>query len=117
MVKINSQLAGFTDFLLPISSVLFLFPISPSFSSIPAIAWVIFTLINAPNYKSWALWPIAFATLVMTRTWLLNEMNHPAAAEDLLLVLISFLAASGVLRNNFRQLLSTIVVALPIILM
>jgi len=117
MVKINSQLAGFTDFLLPISAVLFLFPISPSFSSIPAIAWVIFTLINAPNYKRWALWPIAFATLVMTRTWLLNEMNHPAAAEDLLLVLISFLAASGVLRSNFRQLLSKIAIALPIILM
>ena len=105
------------DLLLPIAVVLFLMPISPSISSLPATIWVMLQLICSPTQKRWALWPLAFVVLAMGRSWWLNEMPHPAASEDILLIITSFLAATGISQNRWPQLLKTILLPLPLLLL
>ena len=116
MINITNKLSQFIDFLLPISAVLFFIPINPLASSIPATIWVMFNLIIAPRDKRWALWPIAFVILAMARTWWLYEMSQPAAPEDLLLIVASFLAATGIAQQNFKKLVLKPLLILPIIL-
>ena len=78
------------DLLLPAAVLIFLLPINPSISSIPAVFWVLLQLIVAPGDRRWAAWPMAFALLLFSRSWWLNEMPHPVSAEDgvLLVVLV-----------------------------
>ena len=103
------------DLLLPAAIILFLMPINPVISSVPASAWVMLQLALAPTEKRWALWPIAFVILATARTWWLHEMHNPASSEDILLVVASFLAASWVSASRWNLLLKLLLIPLPLI--
>ena len=103
------------DLLLPAAIILFLMPINPVISSVPASAWVMLQLGLAPTEKRWALWPIAFVILATARTWWLHEMHNPASSEDILLVVASFLAASWVSASRWNLLLKLLLIPLPLI--
>jgi len=103
------------DLLLPAAIILFLMPINPVISSVPASAWVMLQLAFAPAEKRWALWPMAFVILATARTWWLNEMHNPASSEDILLVVASFLAASWVSASRWTLLLKMLLIPLPLI--
>jgi len=103
------------DLLLPAAIILFLMPINPVVSSVPASAWVMLQLALAPAEKRWALWPMAFVILATARTWWLHEMHNPASSEDILLVVASFLAASWVSANRWILLLKMLLIPLPLI--
>ena len=103
------------DLLLPAAIILFLMPINPVISSLPASAWVMLQLAFAPAEKRWALWPMAFVMLATARTWWLNEMHNPASSEDILLVVASFLAASWVSASRWTLLLKMLLIPLPLI--
>ena len=103
------------DLLLPLGALLFLLPLNPLLSSVTASAWVMAQLVVAPIQKRWALWPIAFLILTTARTWWLYEMPHPAASEDILLIVASFMATCGIKKNRLEILLKANLGALPII--
>ena len=103
------------DLLLPLGGLLFLLPLNPLLSSLTASAWVMAQLVVAPIQKRWALWPIAFLILTTARTWWLYEMPHPAASEDILLIVASFMATCGIKKNRLEMLLKANLGALPII--
>ena len=73
-------------------------------------------LVLAPKQKRWALWPLAMAILLMARTWWLNEMPHPASGQDLLLLVASFLAATGISKKRWTLLLAFPIGVLPLLL-
>ena len=60
------------------------------------------------------MWPMAFLILAMARTWWLYEMAHPAASQDILIIVASFMASCGIKKNNLEILLKSNLVALPI---
>lgn len=101
------------DLLLPLAALLFLLPLNPLLSSLPASAWVMAQLVLAPQERRWALWPLALVLLLMARTWWLNEMPHPASAQDGLLLVASLLAATGVAQRRWPWLLRLPLLALP----
>ena len=103
------------DLLLPAAIILFLMPINPVISSVPASAWVMLQLAFAPAEKRWALWPMAFVILATARTWWLHEMHNPASSEDILLVVASFLAASWLSASRWTLLLKMLLIPLPLI--
>ena len=103
------------DLLLPAAIILFLMPINPVISSVPASLWVMLQLAFAPAEKRWALWPMAFVILATARTWWLHEMHNPASSEDILLVVASFLAASWVSASRWTLLLKMLLIPLPLI--
>ena len=103
------------DLLLPAAIILFLMPINPVISSVPASAWVMLQLALAPAEKRWALWPMAFVILATARAWWLHEMHNPASSEDILLVVASFLAASWVSASRWILLLKMSLIPLPLI--
>ena len=103
------------DLLLPLGGLLFLLPLNPLLSSVTASAWVMAQLVVAPIQKRWALWPIAFLILTTARTWWLYEMPHPAASQDILLIVASFMATCGIKKNRLEMLLKANLGALPII--
>ena len=104
------------DLLLPLAALLFLLPLNPIFSSIAASTWTMAQLLRSPSEKRWALWPLAVVMLVMARTWWLNEMPHPASGQDLLLLIASFLAATGISRKRWPLLIALPISVLPILL-
>ncbi len=104
------------DLLLPLAALLFLLPLNPIFSSIAASSWTMAQLLISPNEKRWALWPMAMVILVMARTWWLNEMPHPASGQDLLLLVASFLAATGISKKRWTLLLAFPIGVLPLLL-
>ena len=91
----KTQSMVWVDLLLPAAVLVFLLPIHPSISSIPAVVWLLLQLIVASRDRRWAAWPMAFALLLFSRSWWLNEMPHPVAAQDGLLLVagLHFLAA------------------------
>ena len=103
------------DLLLPLAGLLFLLPLNPLLSSLPASAWVMAQLVLAPQERRWALWPLALVLLLMARTWWLNEMPHPASAQDGLLLVASLLAATGVGQRRWPQLLRLPLLVLPLL--
>jgi len=103
------------DLLLPAAIILFLMPINPVISSVPASLWVMLQLAFAPAEKRWALWPMAFVILATARTWWLHEMHNPASSEDILLVVASFLAASWLSASRWTLLLKMLLIPLPLI--
>jgi O-antigen ligase len=103
------------DLLLPTAIILFLMPINPVISSVPASAWVMLQLAFAPAEKRWGLWPMAFVILATARTWWLHEMHNPASSEDILLVVASFLAASWVSASRWTLMLKMLLLPLPLI--
>ena len=104
------------DLLLPLSGLLFLLPLSPSFSSIPAVLWVCFLLLLAPAHRRWASWPMLFVLLIFSRSWWLNQMPHPVSAQDGLLLAASLLAAACVCPQRWQVLLRLPLLVLPVLL-
>ena len=93
------------DLLLPAAVLIFMLPINPSISSIPAVLWVLVQLMFAPKDHRWAAWPIVFVLLLFSRSWWLNEMPHPVAAQDGLLLVAGLMAAACVPAKRWPGLL------------
>ena len=104
------------DLLIPFSGILFLLPVSPLYSSIPSVLWVIFQLLFAPPDRRWAAWPFLFVMLLHSRSWWLNQMPHPVAAQDGVLLVGSLLAAACVQPQRWQILLRLPLLVLPVLL-
>jgi len=105
------------DLLLPVAVLMFLLPIHPSISSIPAVVWLLLQLIVAPRDRRWAAWPMAFALLLFSRSWWLNEMPHPVAAQDGLLLVGGLMAAACVPAKRWPGLLRLWLLPLAVLLL
>lgn len=103
------------DLLLPTAAALHLSPVDPSLCAIPAVLWLALQMLWAPKERRWALWPLLFVLLVMGRSWLLNEATGFISSNDLLLIIISMLAASGISADRWRRLIKLPLWALPLI--
>ena len=101
----RTQWMVLVDLLLPAAALLFLQPINPSISSIPAVVWVLLQLTFAPNDRRWAACPMVFVLLLLSRSWWLNEMPHPVSAEDGVLLVAALLAAACVSPARWAVLL------------
>ena len=104
------------DLLLPVSVLMFLLPVNPSISSIPAVLWVLLQLTFAPNGRRWAAWPMVFVLLLLSRSWWLHEMPHPVAAEDGVLFVAALLASACVTPQRWPVLLRLQLLVLPFLL-
>ena len=104
------------DLLLLIASCLFLLPLGPWFSSIPAVIWVMLQLLFAPFDRRWAAWPMLFVLLLYSRSWWLNQMPHPVAAQDGMLLVGALLAAACVSPLRWQLLLRLPLLVLPVLL-
>ena len=104
------------DLLLPVSVLMFLLPVNPSISSIPAVLWVLLQLTFAPNGRRWAAWPMVFVLLLLSRSWWLHEMPHPVAAEDGVLFVAALLASACVTPQRWPVLLRLQLLVLPFVL-
>ena len=104
------------DLLLPAAVLIFLLPINPSISSIPAVLWLLLQLIVAPSDRRWAAWPMAFALLLFSRSWWLNEMPHPVAAQDGLLLVAGLMASACVPSKRWPGLLRLWLLPLAVLL-
>ena len=104
------------DLLLPAAVLIFLLPINPSISSIPAVVWVLVQLISAPRDRRWAAWPMVFVLLLFSRSWWLSEMPHPVAAQDGVLFSGALMAAACVSADRWITLLRLQLLVLPILL-
>ena len=104
------------DLLLPAAVLIFLLPINPSISSIPAVLWVLLQLTFAPKDRRWAAWPMVFVLLLFSRSWWLNEMPHPVAAQDGVLLIGALMAGACVSANRWITLLRLPLLVLPVLL-
>ena len=104
------------DLLLPVAALLFLLPLSPLLSSIPAVLWVVSQLLLAPAERRWAAWPMVFVLLLLSRSWWLNQMPHPVAAQDGVLLAAALLAAACVAPQRWQLLLRLPLLVLPVLL-
>jgi len=104
------------DLLLPASVLIFLLPVNPSISSIPAVLWVLVQLMFAPRDRRWAAWPMVFVLLLFSRSWWLNEMPHPVAAQDGVLLAGALMAAACVSADRWITLLRLQLLVLPLLL-
>ena len=104
------------DLLLPVAALLFLLPLNPVFSSLPAVVWVVGQLALAPAERRWAAWPLLFVLLLYSRSWWLNQMPHPVAAQDGLLLVGVLLAAACVSPQRWQLLLRLPLLVLPVLL-
>ncbi|CAK27074.1 Uncharacterized conserved membrane protein [Synechococcus sp. RCC307] len=104
------------DALFLISIVLFLWPLDPWISSIPAVLWVLLQLLVAPVQRRWAAWPMLFVLLLFSRSWWLNQMPHPVAAQDGVLVAGALLAGACVAPQRWQLLLRLPLLVLPLLL-
>ena len=104
------------DLLLPTAALIFLLPVNPSISSIPAVLWVLLQLTFAPKDRRWAAWPMVFVLLLLSRSWWLHEMPHPVAAEDGVLLVAALLASACVTPVRWPVLLRLQLLVLPLLL-
>ena len=104
------------DLLLALACILFLLPTPPSVSSIPAVLWVVLQLVLAPVERRWAAWPMLFVLLLYSRSWWLNQMPHPVAAQDGLLLVGALMAAACVDPQRWQVLLCVPLLVLPVLL-
>ena len=104
------------DLLLPAAVLIFLLPVNPSISSIPAVLWVLVQLMFAPRDRRWAAWPMVFVLLLFSRSWWLNEMPHPVAAQDGVLLVGALMAAACVSTDRWITLLRLQLLVLPVLL-
>jgi len=103
-----------SNLLLPAAILFYLMPIDPLISSLASLTWLIKSQILCEKDRRWAMWPMAFLILAMARTWWLYEVPHPAASQDILIIVASFMASCGIKKNNLEILLKSNLVALPI---
>ena len=104
------------DLLLAAAVLMFLLPINPSISSIPAVLWVLLQLTFATNDRRWVAWPMVFVLLLFSRSWWLHEMPHPVAAEDGVLFVAALLASACVTPVRWPVLLRLQLLVLPLLL-
>ena len=103
------------DLLLPAAALMFLLPLSPLLSSIPAVLWVLLQLLLAPAERRWAAWPMVFVLLLLSRSWWLNQMPHPVAAQDGVLLVGALVAAACVAPQRWQLLLRLPLLVLPVL--
>jgi len=103
-----------SNLLIPAATLFYLMPVDPLLSSLASLTWLIKSQILCEKNRRWAMWPMAFLILAMARTWWLYEMPHPAASQDILIIVASFMASCGTKKSNLEILLKSNLVALPI---
>ena len=104
------------DLLLPAAVLIFLLPVNPSISSIPAVLWVLVQLMFAPKDRRWAAWPMVFVLLLFSRSWWLNEMPHPVSAQDGVLLVGRFDGCCMCVCKTLARLLRLQLSSLPVLL-
>jgi len=106
---------NFSNLLLPVAILFYLMPFDPLISSLASLTWLIKSLILCEKDRRWAMWPMAFLILALARTWWLYEMPHPVAGQDILIILVSFMATCRMKGNKLEMLLKINLLALPIV--
>jgi hypothetical protein len=106
---------NFSNLLLPVAILFYLMPFDPLISSLVSLTWLIKSLILCDKNSRWAMWPMAFLILALARTWWLYEMPHPVAGQDILIIVVSFMATCRMKGNKLEMLLKINLLALPIV--
>ena len=102
------------DFLLVGAVSCLLVPINSIYSTILSVVWLVFQCLLSPLVFQRFLWPLAFILLFFSRTWLLNEMPHPASAEDAILLCSALILASTFVAKRLQRLFLILPLSLPI---
>ena len=102
------------DFLLVGSVSCLLVPINSIYSTIFSVVWLVVQCLLCPLPVQRFLWPLAFILLFFSRTWLLNEMPHPASAEDAILLCSALILASTFAAKRMQRLFLILPLSLPI---
>jgi len=102
----------FVGALLPVSAFLFLIPFNPNLSTYCIISWLVLQLFCTSIPLRYVTWPVLFLLFLSSRAFLLNEMTHPVALEDAILLLASILAGACVEPGMWRTLLKLPLVTL-----
>ena len=115
MILRNQVLADYLqDFLLVGAVSCLLVPINSIYSTIFSIVWLVVQCLSCPLSVQKFLWPLAFILLFFSRTWLLNEMPHPASAEDAILLCTSLILASTFRAKRMQRLFLILPLSLPV---
>ena len=102
------------DFLLVGAVSCLLVPINSIYSTILSVVWLVVQCLLCPPSFQKFLWPLAFILLFFSRTWLLNEMPHPASAEDAILLCTALIIASTFVAKRMQRLFLILPLSLPI---
>ena len=102
------------DFLLVGAVSCLLVPINSIYSTIFSVVWLVVQCLLCPQSVQRFLWPLAFILLFFSRTWLLNEMPHPASAEDAILLCSALILASTFAARRMQRLFLILPLSLPI---
>ena len=102
------------DFLLVGAVSCLLVPINSIYSTILSVVWLVVQCLLCPLSVQKFLWPLAFILLFFSRTWLLNEMPHPASAEDSILLCTALIIASTLVAKRMQRLFLILPLSLPI---
>ena len=102
------------DFLLVGAVSCLLVPINSIYSTIVSVIWLVVQCLICPQSVQKFLWPLAFILLFFSRTWLLNEMPHPASAEDAILLCTALIIASTFIAKRMQRLFLILPLSLPI---
>ena len=102
------------DFLLVGAISCLLVPINSVYSTILSVVWLVVQCLLCPPSFQRFLWPLSFILLFFSRTWLLNEMPHPASAEDAILLCTALIIASTFVAKRMQRLFLMLPLSLPI---
>ena len=102
------------DFLLVGAISCLLVPINSIYSTILSVVWLVAQCLLCPLSFQRFLWPLSFILLFFSRTWLLNEMPHPASAEDAILLCSALILASTFVAKRMQRLFLILPLSLPI---
>ena len=102
------------DFVLVGAVTCLLVPINSIYSTILSVIWLVVQCLACPLSVQKFLWPLAFILLFFSRTWLLNEMPHPASAEDAILLCTALIIASTFVAKRMQRLFLMLPLSLPI---
>ena len=102
------------DFLLVGAISCLLVPINSVYSTILSVLWLIAQCLLCPENFQRFLWPLSFILLFFSRTWLLNEMPHPASAEDAVLLCSALILASTFVARRMQRMFLILPFSLPI---
>jgi len=117
MARMISRKEFFTDylqdFLLLGALSCLLVPINSIYSTILSVVWLVVQCLLCPPSFQKFLWPLSFILLFFSRTWLLNEMPHPASAEDAILLCSALILASTFVARRMQRLFLILPLSLP----
>tara|TARA_B100002051_G_scaffold276265_1_gene323557 strand:+ start:1306 stop:2457 length:1152 start_codon:yes stop_codon:yes gene_type:complete len=115
MILRNEFFANYLqDFLLVGAVSCLLVPINSIYSTIFSVVWLLVQCLLCPPSFQRFLWPLAFILLFFSRTWLLNEMPHPASAEDAILLCSALILAGTFVAKRMQRLFLILPLSLPI---